>query len=62
MIGEYDTSEEGLSDSEAEKRLEKYGLNKIEREACISPVRMFLSEFNDPLVLLLIGAMIISAL
>ncbi|NIQ05565.1 MAG: HAD-IC family P-type ATPase [Candidatus Korarchaeota archaeon] len=62
VLQHFDSSEEGLSQQEAKKRLKKYGMNKIEREKGISPVQIFLSEFNDPLVLLLIGSLAISAL
>ncbi|MFP3952385.1 MAG: cation-translocating P-type ATPase, partial [Candidatus Bathyarchaeia archaeon] len=51
-----DSSPEGLSEEEAEKRLEKYGPNRLRREEGRSPLEMFLSEFKSPLVLLLLGA------
>ena len=57
-----DTSENGLSEQEVENRLESYGLNKlviIERHKVL---KMFISQFTDFLVLLLIVAGMISLL
>ncbi len=50
----------GLSSDEAKRRLEKYGLNVISRKKKISPFKLFLKQFNDPLVFILIGAALIS--
>lgn len=60
VLKDYNSSEEGINQKEAENRLEKYGKNEIEREEGVSPIKMFLEQFNDPLVLLLVGAMVIS--
>ncbi len=54
------TSKEGLSEEEAQKRLEKYGENEIEEEEEISPVKIFLEQFQDFLIWILIAAAIIS--
>lgn len=61
VLKSFNSSKEGISQKEAERRLEKYGKNMIERGEGISPFKMFLEQFNDPLVLLLIVAMVISA-
>jgi Ca2+-transporting ATPase len=52
----------GLTTEEAEKRLKKYGLNILEQKEKISPIKIFLSQFNDFMVWVLIGATIISGL
>lgn len=51
---------QGLSSSEAEKRLKIYGENRIERKKKISPWKIFASQFTSPVILLLIGAAILS--
>ena len=50
----------GLSTREAEKRVKTYGLNELKRNKKKSPVLIFLAQFNDFLVWILIGATIIS--
>src|SRR6056297_2302962 len=52
----------GLSNQEAEKRLNQYGLNKIERTQKVSPIKIFFSQFKSPLIIILIVAAIISFL
>ena len=41
------THTEGLSTSEAEKRLEKYGKNELLKEAGITPLQLFINQFKD---------------
>lgn len=50
----------GLSTREAEKRVKTYGLNELKHNKKKSPVLIFLVQFNDFLVWVLIGATIIS--
>ena len=50
----------GLSSREAEKRIKTYGLNELKHKKKKSPVLIFLSQFNDFLVWVLMGATIIS--
>ena len=52
----------GLSTREAEKRIKTYGLNDLKHKKKKSPVLIFLSQFNDFLVWVLIGATIISGI
>ena len=55
------TSEEGLSQEEAERRLAEYGPNVIrEEEERFKTLKMFLEQFKDAFVLMLIAASIIS--
>ena len=53
---------QGLTSQEAEKKLQKYGLNQIEKKKKISPLMIFLAQFNDFIVWVLIGATVISGL
>ena len=56
---ELDTDEKGLSESEAKERLAKYGENKIELETKISKWKIFINQFkNLPVILLIIAAII----
>ena len=50
----------GLSSREAEKRIKTYGLNELKHKKKKSPILIFLAQFNDFLVWVLIGATIIS--
>ncbi len=55
------TSSEGLSEEEVKSRLESYGLNDLKREETISPLKIFVSQFTNFLVVILIFATIFSA-
>jgi Ca2+-transporting ATPase len=50
----------GLSESEAARRLREYGLNQLEAKPPVPGWKKFLAQFKDPLVLLMIVATIIS--
>jgi Ca2+-transporting ATPase len=56
------TRREGLSQEEAKERLSLYGFNEIEKEKEKSIFLLFLQQFNNPLMLLLIAATLFSAL
>ncbi|MGG7214110.1 calcium-translocating P-type ATPase, SERCA-type [Clostridium nigeriense] len=61
MIQEREISR-GLSTKEAEKRQNTYGLNEISHKKKTSPIVIFLSQFNDFIVWVLIAATVISGL
>jgi len=50
----------GLSDAESQQRLEEYGENRLEARERLSPWKLFFSEFADFMVLVLLGAVVIS--
>ena len=54
--------EEGLSSESAARRLQHYGLNKLNEAPGISFWRMLLDQFNSFVVIMLIVAAIVSAL
>ena len=60
-LSKLETSGEGLSHEEANKRLARYGPNELVRTGRKSPLAMFLSQFNNLLILILIVAAAISA-
>ncbi|MFB6179230.1 MAG: cation-translocating P-type ATPase [Halorientalis sp.] len=58
--GELDTGPDGLTASEAGERLEEYGPNEIESGDSVSPLAVFVSQFQDALVYLLVLAALFS--
>ncbi|MEM2611136.1 MAG: cation-translocating P-type ATPase [Thermoproteota archaeon] len=54
------TSPQGLSNEEASARLEKYGPNELETGKKTSPLRIFLNQFKNILIIILLGATLIS--
>ncbi|KHD38281.1 ATPase [Clostridium acetobutylicum] len=52
----------GLSEEEAKRLQKKYGYNTIQKKKNISMVKIFLSQFNDVMIWVLIAATIISGL
>jgi len=50
----------GLSSQDAQDRLQRYGPNELGAETCKPAWRRFFEQFTDPLILLLIGAAIVS--
>ncbi|NLC77541.1 MAG: calcium-transporting P-type ATPase, PMR1-type [Clostridia bacterium] len=52
----------GLSSEEAGKRLKIYGPNQLQEPQAVSPLKILLSQFSDFMVLVLIGATLISGL
>ena len=54
-------AQRGLSQSDAQKRLEQYGRNELTAEEPVPAWRKFLAPFKDVLVILLIIAAAISA-
>ena len=55
------TSPSGLSEDEAQKRLQKYGENKLKERAKKSNLQLFFEQFCDFMVILLIFASLFSA-
>ncbi len=53
VLERLNTSVNGLTEVEAEERLEKYGLNQLESEKKKSPMVRFLENLKNPLVILL---------
>jgi Ca2+-transporting ATPase len=54
------TNNEGLTSEEADKRLEDYGPNKLQEEKKRSLLDLFFDQVNNPIIYLLLGAVIIS--
>lgn len=60
ILKKVESSKEGLSVEDAEKRLEKFGKNEIEKGEETSVLEVFLNQFKDFLIIILIAAAIIS--
>lgn len=56
------TTEKGLKTADAAKRLAKYGLNEIKPEKKLTKLKLFISQFKDPIVYVLLAAIILSLL
>ncbi|MCK5149716.1 HAD-IC family P-type ATPase [Candidatus Pacearchaeota archaeon] len=60
IFEELKTSNEGLTQGQAEKRLREVGLNQISKKKKTPQILIFLKQFNSPLIYVLFVAMIIS--
>ncbi len=60
ITDELKTSTHGLSSQEAAKRLEEYGLNELKEKKKMSLFMMFLDQFKDFMIIVLIAAAVIS--
>ena len=58
ILKEFNTTKEGLNQIEVENRVKKYGLNELKEKKKKSPIILFLSQFVDILIILLIIAAI----
>ena len=62
VLQSLNTSQEGLSSEEAERRLREYGPNMLQEKERIGPFQIFLRQFQDVFVLMLLAAIVISLL
>ena len=62
VMVDLDVSKSGLSNQEVAARREKYGENKLAEPERVPGWKRFLSQYNDPLNYLLIGAAIVALL
>src|SRR4030042_4681874 len=60
VVEELDSSLKGLSSEEAGRRLDEYGHNALREKKQKTPLRMFMDQFTDFMILVLIGASVIS--
>jgi Ca2+-transporting ATPase len=56
VIKSLNTSEDGLTKEEAAKRLEEYGYNELEKGKKLNALTIFISQFKNALILLLVFA------
>ena len=60
VLAELDSSENGLSSAEAQKRLEARGKNKLKEPAKESLIKRFFGQMADPMIIILLAAAAIS--
>ncbi|MFX1506193.1 MAG: calcium-translocating P-type ATPase, PMCA-type [Promethearchaeota archaeon] len=60
LLDQLGVDDSGLSNEEAKKRLEHYGSNELERAKKRHPIFLFFEQFKDPLVIILLVALVIS--
>ena len=60
VINELNSNIDGLSTVEALKRLESYGLNKIEDDKKVSKITLLLKQFQDAMIIMLLIVSLIS--
>jgi P-type Ca2+ transporter type 2C len=60
VLAEFKSSQRGLNDAEARRRLEQNGPNQLAAPAPVPAWRKFLAQFQDVLVILLLLATAIS--
>ncbi len=60
LLDELETTKQGLDRDEAEKRLRRYGKNRLEQKKQKNAVMRFFSAMSDPMTLVLLCAAVIS--
>jgi len=60
LLQDLGTSQEGLTTGEAQERLKKYGYNELVERKGTTPLQMFLNQFKDLFVIMLLVALVIS--
>jgi len=60
VLATLQTSSQGLSPEEAQKRLERYGLNELSAAEHVSPWKILLSQFQNVLIVILLIATVLS--
>ena len=60
VLKELNSSYQGLSNQEAINRLSRFGKNELKQTKKISITKLIIEQFIDPLVLILLAAVIIS--
>lgn len=60
VLVDMDSAKEGLTSAEALKRLDRYGANELKSKKRKTPFMMFLDQFRDFMILVLIAAAVIA--
>ena len=61
LLNTLQSSAAGLKTAEAQQRLAQHGPNVLETRAEVTPLRLFLKQLRDPIVLILLFATGVSA-
>ena len=60
ILNSLNTSSDGLSNKEAEDRIDKFGENIFEEKKSTSKFMIFINQFKNPITMILIFAAILS--
>ena len=60
LFSTLDSRPEGLTEEEAERRLDEVGVNSLETRKSFTTLGLFLNQFKSPIVLILLAATIVS--
>ena len=60
ILKQLNTGEDGLSSREAQERIDKYGQNILEERKSSSNIGMFINQFKNPIIIILIFAAVLS--
>jgi len=61
ILADFKTSRDGLSYSQAQRRLEEYGPNRFSKGKSVTKLEIFFSQFNNPLIFILLLAFGVTA-
>jgi Ca2+-transporting ATPase len=62
VLNELKVDQQGLSSEEVKRRLDEFGYNELKEKKRVTPLQIFLRQFKDVFVLMLIAATVISFL
>ena len=62
VLEQLGSSDKGLNPNQAQERISRFGVNEIGKKKVRTGLFIFLSQFKNPLVLILLGASIVSTL
>ncbi|MEK6479144.1 cation-translocating P-type ATPase [Catalinimonas sp. 4WD22] len=60
VLSKLNTTDTGIDDTEAKKRLQQYGPNRLEESGRKHPLKMLFHQFTETMVLILIAAAVLS--
>ena len=62
LFSRLESSEKGLTDEQAEERLDLFGVNSLETRPEVSALGLFINQIKSPIILILLFATALSAL
>jgi Ca2+-transporting ATPase len=62
ILSQFNTSSEGMSTTEAQRRLDQYGLNELQEKKKVPVWMLFLHQFSDFMIIVLMAAAVLSGI
>jgi len=62
ILSQFNTSSEGMSTTEAQRRLDQYGLNELQEKKKVPVWMLFLHQFSDFMIIVLLAAAVLSGI